>query len=316
MAIPFCGTFEYRVNLKRAKAALTSAWVGRAISTRDPSIHPGLAGARPRLRLSDGTVTLQRAESALSRWTNKHFREWGLPPSRVSFQVGDAVSLALTDGDLLWLRRSSTGDLGISILRDEKLVLAVGAVFDLPMGDEVKLANDPRMQDPFQYEIAAALQWPDTKVARIDSAKGDLASWKERLERIPLGGHLIIALREPGFSVEDAIDSDICPRGWPSCSFTSVDPGCADEKAWRQALEPFAGGPPKDPCISVVIRGNEICLREGQEELFGSYFVRLERYFQRGIPGREAILGIAQLSSRLTKDTFVQSLEPFLKRRH
>jgi hypothetical protein len=226
------------------------------------------------------------------------------------------VSLALKDGDALWLRRSGTGDLGICVARDKKVVLALGAVFSMPLGAEVKLANDPRMQDPFLYEIAATLQLQDTKVAWIDPAKGDFASWKAMLESIPVGRHLIVVVREPGYALANEIVSKIDPRGWPSCSFTSADPSYADEKAWREALGPLAGGPPKDPYILISIRGQEIRLQEGQEGFFDSYFLRLGRYFQRGVPGHEAMLAIAQLSPGLTKDTLVQSLELFLKRKH
>lgn len=311
MAIPDCGTFQYSVKPKMQKLG-GDGWVGRATSLRDSSEHPGLAGARPHFRLSKGSISLRPTEFALSRWTNKHFREWPSTPSPLSLQVGDAMGLALQDEDVLHLARSGTGDLGVSLLRDEKLVLALGAVFLVPLGAELKLANDPRMQNPLQYEIAADLRRAETHVVWINSEEGDLASWKLKLESVPVGHHLMVVVREAGYALTNEIFR-IAPEGWPRKSFHSVDFSIANEKAWRESLEPFAGGPPKDPYVSVWIRGNQIRLHEGQEEIFESYFLRLERYFwYYDIPGKDAILAIAQLSPKLPKDAVVRSLEPFL----
>ena len=244
----------------------------------DSSDYPGLAGALPHFQLSNGSVTLRPHESDRSHLANRYLRERRWSPSQLAFQVGEALELTLQQGDTLLLSYSETCDFGISLLRDDKLVLALGDVFTMPLGTEVKLANDPRMRHHrLWHEIAVGLRNPNTRLVWIHPQDGDLASWKARLEGYSTGHHLIVAVREPGHELRTAIRK-ILPKG-SSFSLTSVNPSFADEKAWRATLDTVAGGPPNDPYVSVYIRGRETHLREGQKAYSESYLLHLARYF-------------------------------------
>ena len=56
---------------------------------------------------------------------------------KVSFLVGDALFHAMREGDALHLARSWEGGIGISLIRTDRLVLALGAVTVTPLGDGI-----------------------------------------------------------------------------------------------------------------------------------------------------------------------------------
>jgi hypothetical protein len=88
-----------------------------------------LVGHTPKLRFWNDRVVVLAADSTRSamRWA--------------SFPVGDVVFLVARAGDVLGMVRSGTGDLGLAIVRENQLVVALGAVTELSLGDNVKAAN-------------------------------------------------------------------------------------------------------------------------------------------------------------------------------
>jgi hypothetical protein len=60
-----------------------------------------------------------------------------------SFAIGDAVPLAARPGDRLYLVRTGAGGIGLSLLRQESLVLALGAVTAVPLGRYIQTIRSP-----------------------------------------------------------------------------------------------------------------------------------------------------------------------------
>jgi hypothetical protein len=88
-----------------------------------------LVGPAPKLRLWEDRLVIFTPEER--RASVRH----------ASFPVGDAVSLAARAGDRLYVARGGTGDIGLSLLRGQRLVLAVGAVSEVPLGEGVQAAH-------------------------------------------------------------------------------------------------------------------------------------------------------------------------------
>lgn len=103
-------------------------------------------------------ITLQarsRAESAESVLVGHHprIRFWGdlmhleaSDPSgatlrRAAYVVGDAVLLIAQAKDSLNLKCTATGDLALSVVRGGQLVLALGAVAEVPLGEHLSATN-------------------------------------------------------------------------------------------------------------------------------------------------------------------------------
>lgn len=63
-----------------------------------------------------------------------------------SFPVGDVVFRVAQAGDVLNLVRTGSGDLGLSILREDRAVLALGAIAAVPLGAHLRVAN--RVPEP------------------------------------------------------------------------------------------------------------------------------------------------------------------------
>jgi hypothetical protein len=51
---------------------------------------------------------------------------------------------ALQDGDILYCHHSGTGEQGMSLLRDGKLVVALGAIIGLPLGTGISVREGPQ----------------------------------------------------------------------------------------------------------------------------------------------------------------------------
>ena len=61
-----------------------------------------------------------------------------------SFDIGDAVPLSARAGDQLFLVRTGSGGIALSVLRENRLVLAIGAVTAVPLGSDIDILKGPR----------------------------------------------------------------------------------------------------------------------------------------------------------------------------
>jgi hypothetical protein len=66
-----------------------------------------------------------------------------------SFWIGDSVPLAACPGDRLHLIRTGCGGIGLSLLREKRLILAIGAVRAVPLGANIDVIVGPERQDIF-----------------------------------------------------------------------------------------------------------------------------------------------------------------------
>lgn len=170
MAIPLAGCFHYTTVIREQSAG---AWRGRAQPAPDDSRHPGLAGDQPEIALVEGVVTLTRMESESSLRNNPHYQRFRVPSPLVKFRIGEALERVVRPGDTLSVFRFGTGDLGATLLREERLLIGLGFIGSRP-APHVIIEEDPRAQEVMLYDIVRALDDPEVTVCWLDVADPDL----------------------------------------------------------------------------------------------------------------------------------------------
>jgi hypothetical protein len=256
------------------------------------------------------------SQSRLSILTNAHFREWGRPVASASFEVGPSPAAVLQPGDQLSFHRLGTGDIALTIMRNESLVLGLGSLVGLPLGREIQVAEDIRLKELRLYDLAGDFDRMDDLEAHviwIDVGQGNLRAQLEVMNRTPRTKHLIVAIKE---GVNEAGEY-IVPRGLydklleyskADCtSYYQVDAQFATKQAWINYVKALPRGRPKDLHLSFATGHERIELCEGEEAFIKDYYVRVERVHRRGLPGELSSLVIARMSSALTKDMASQS---------
>ncbi len=150
--IPSCGTFDYVTLVPDAPNTDLCPW---DVRLRDPIKRKGddisysrLVGLSPRLQIVDAGLTpdseidgskwLVPPKVLRSRITLIASERRHATASSVSFYLDRGLIAALRPHDVLHLVRTYSCGLGISVIRDGQLVVAIGAVTAVPLGRNVE----------------------------------------------------------------------------------------------------------------------------------------------------------------------------------
>ena len=127
MALPASSCFDYVAEFTVTNSG--SDEIVLSARSRVESQHQVLLGHHPRVRFWNDRVVIMAADPTLAtmKWT--------------SFPVGDVVFRVAMAGDLLQLIATATGHFGMSILRNDHLVIALGAVTTVNLGRTVEARN-------------------------------------------------------------------------------------------------------------------------------------------------------------------------------
>jgi hypothetical protein len=187
--------FRYLVQTGQTEAADGLRSHGSAISLGEPLDYHGFASLHPDSLLRDEWMALQLVSSDSSRSghlcsdSREPFVQTGV------VRVGTAIISALQDGDILYFHHSATGDRGISLLRDEQLVVALGSVIGLPLGKGVSARNENRIQwlkfirkvgsnPPGNSYVLISIQQTKLRLREGDEARvGSFYAYVERIFR-------------------------------------------------------------------------------------------------------------------------------------
>ena len=144
--IPPCGTFDYVATVpeRAGDGSLECQAQLRLPITLTGDDHRDfrLVGHAPLLRVSDAGITpdpgpdrprVMRSRVTLTASSRQHSQI-----AAASFHVDDALFLNSQPGDVVHLARTPCGGLGLSILRADELIVAVGAVTSVPLGRSVR----------------------------------------------------------------------------------------------------------------------------------------------------------------------------------
>ena len=241
------------VTVERAAGA-QDQWCGRAHTVRDYSIHPGMVGRRPLFDLEHGRILLRSTESRLGIFTNAHFRRWGGAAKSASFEVGGAPVAITQQGDQLSFHKFGTGDLALTIMRNESPELGIGSLVSLPLRREIQVEEDARIKELWLYNLACDLDRIDdheSHVIWIDAGKPDLESQLGLMNRTARSEHLIVAIKESisedgGLLVPPSIYDKLLDYDNADCiSFYEVDARFADKDAWLNYIKELPRGAPQ-----------------------------------------------------------------------
>jgi hypothetical protein len=137
--IATAGTFEYEAEFT------FDSWVDRDIELTGVSLAPAntpqLVGPKTKIRFWNEHLVLVALDKESSYARN------------VSVPVGDAVNLAAQPGDRLYVARTGSGGIGLSILRKENLILALGALTAVPLGRDIKINRGANPDYQEQYSL-------------------------------------------------------------------------------------------------------------------------------------------------------------------
>jgi hypothetical protein len=127
MVMLFCGAFKYSGVVPEQWPQCRS-WVlqDQSGAAKDPTKNPlfayRLVGLSPLLEITTDEIVLRSSTWERSQWV---------------FTLDSELLRSLRSGDSLNLVRTATGDIGVSLLRGQQLVFAVGAVSVVPTGADL-----------------------------------------------------------------------------------------------------------------------------------------------------------------------------------
>ena len=123
------GTFEYKAEFTEKSFGNSEIVLHGA--PLDGTDEQRLVGLSPKIRFWSDRLVLVASLPIKASMRN------------VSFAIGDAVNFAAQPGDQLYLVRTGCGGMGLSVLRHGKLILAIGSVWGLPLGEDLKILVPP-----------------------------------------------------------------------------------------------------------------------------------------------------------------------------
>jgi hypothetical protein len=137
MAMPLCGTFHYVAAVPDGFEVSRTPIRARDESGPTDSCYPDpllgsrLVGFAPSIEIRGHRIVI----TASSRERAE--------VSAASFAMEPELIAVLRGGDVIRVVREKTGDVGVAVLRDERLVVAIGAVSALPLGEGVSVGGGP-----------------------------------------------------------------------------------------------------------------------------------------------------------------------------
>jgi hypothetical protein len=147
MALPPCETFQYITTIPAEIGQDLFSWPTQLGESLEPSgesfFDHRLVGYAPSLRISEGRAipdpTGLRTTMTQSCLTLSASSRDNATASDASFHVDRELTLLLQPGDVLHLSYSCMWGTGLSLLRQGRLVFAVGAILGLPLGQKIRV---------------------------------------------------------------------------------------------------------------------------------------------------------------------------------
>ena len=231
MVIPNCGTFEYRGivtadSFKPNEITFQVHDMGRFKEKR-------FAGLAPRLRVWNEQLILipESSEFASMRL--------------VEFPVGTVIDSVINKGDEVFVMRTGAGGYGLSIVRNSQLVLALGAVTFMPLGDNVRVntihESRGHQESIGPYVVGFDIQIENTRQLLSARDTVRIGHYHVYVERLGFGGGECVSI--VCTENDKIINASMRAAILIACvGATHTEWNAADEKrsAWSFTFIPFA----------------------------------------------------------------------------
>jgi hypothetical protein len=149
MAMPLCGTFHYVAALpdgfEKSRTPIRARDESGPTNScyPDPLLGSRLVGFAPSIEVCGHRIVI----TASSRERAE--------VSAASFAMDPELIAVLRGGDVIRVVREKTGDVGVAVLRDERLRVAIGAVSALPLGEDVSVGGGPEADGYVAVRVGA-----------------------------------------------------------------------------------------------------------------------------------------------------------------
>jgi hypothetical protein len=179
VAIPLCGTFKYLVKVPKVPHDQTAPWpvqLDEHVPFFGSSLLTSrLVGLSPRLFLTDSGTSAPRGLSnpAVQTMRLTLVARGGrqATTSEVSFLVAKGLIMTLQHGDSLHMARTQCGGIGLSAIRDGRLVFGVGAIRAVPLGEDISVES-PNMRQAIERVCQKAHSDPEAFKQAIEITFG------------------------------------------------------------------------------------------------------------------------------------------------
>jgi hypothetical protein len=144
--MPPCGTFNYFAVVPPESEGRSAKWRVQLTEpveqTGQESTDSRLVGLSPLLEIADGGSTpnpsATRPAVLRSRFTLTASEERHSQLSAASFYIDRDLTSIFEPGDRLYMARTASAGLGVSLLRNDRLVFGVGAISSVPLGSGIQ----------------------------------------------------------------------------------------------------------------------------------------------------------------------------------
>lgn len=308
-------TYDYSVTIRRDDTN-PSRWIGQCGRSKNPSDSPGPVGKRAFFEFQNERITLRRTQSRISIFFSRRYKYAGPPSQEYSFEVGPALKAYITAGDKLSNHSFGTGDKALAITRNGQLVIAVGSIAHLRLGNNIRIQEDRRVEELPLYDFAEIMHYPRTYVVWFDARENNLKEFYRKVNDIPKRTNLIIAVTGHNnrtwercrHNSDKPLIPDLGERE-KNTKYHMVDSRFTDEQTWLEYMHKLPRKRPEDLHIAVTIDGASVKLCEGEGVEVNSYYVFVERVYHCGMPGLLSSLLIARMQPGVTKEMLLASLE-------
>ena len=155
--LPESHTFNYVVTVPEENGPTSFPWLlepGEKIEPRgDARCDDRLVGYSPLLSVTDGGFTADsfglRDEVRLSRFTLRAINRIHASSRELSFEIDRELTSLFRPGDELKLTHSSMWGTGLTLLREGKLVVAVGAICGKHFGNSIGVSHPEDCMERF-----------------------------------------------------------------------------------------------------------------------------------------------------------------------
>lgn len=314
MAIPLVGQFFYQTTLERIGG---KTWGGRALPRVDRSKHPGLAGDAPGVRLADGAIELTCTDRDLSEVADTHWRTTE-PARRVSFPVGSALDAVAADGDVLRVYRGATTDLAATIVRDSRLVIALGAIARHEFHEGIVIEEDPRADEMKLYPLRPLLDDPATTLVWLDANDPRVHEELEARLDTPTPGRILAIAgldEEQRRRLNMRLPELTFPSRHTSTDFVQIGARFSSVEQWVAYIRGLPATRPNDLHIRFTVNGADVIVREGDDAFHAPWHLVVTKVRTWGIPGEGSKLAIARAHDALTREMLIESAALIANRR-
>jgi hypothetical protein len=307
MAIRSTAQFSHNVALE---VGPDGVWRG----TAEPADQElSLVGDAPAIELTGGMLTLERRGVPEAR---VRAVAGGSHVARARFEVGEALETVLDDGDVLHLDRGAMAEVSLVLLREDHLVMALGAITRQIERAGLAIEVDPRADDVRFYYMRSLLDDRSSQLVWLDPQASDYEQQLAELDQIPAHITMVsIAARCEDWQTSAAVNRRAVQGGGRRWSFNYERVG-TQFRTREEFIAHLRGLPerrPTDFFLRFVADGTVAEVREGECQVHEPWLFSVFSVASPNDAWSRSQVGVARTHPSLTPDRLQTSVRLILE---